>query len=151
MRIPYLLLLGFGVFLGSLAVAQENSTPDQQPSAAQPSGSDSQSTSPGSIRTISGDRVYRVGNGVSAPKLIKDVDPEYTRAATQAGIQGRVVLWLVINAEGLPEQIRVQKSLDPGLDSKAVEAVSQWKFRPSLKDGSPVAVMINVEVNFKMR
>jgi len=43
----------------------------------------------------------------------------------------------------------VLRSLDSGLDQKAVDAVKQWKFEPAMKNGEPVAVVINVEVNFK--
>jgi len=74
----------------------------------------------------------------------------YTEAAREAKIEGRVVLWLIVNTQGMAEGIRIQKSLDPGLDRSAAEAVSRWKFAPATKDGRPVAVMINVEVNFKL-
>ena len=95
--------------------------------------------------------VYRVyKDGVTPPKVIRAPDPKYTKAARKAKITGTVVLWLVVNKEGLPEQIRIQKSLDPGLDESAIDAVRRWKFEPSTKDGQPVAVMINVEVNFKL-
>ena len=50
----------------------------------------------------------------------------------------------------MPEQIKVQRSLDAGLDANAIEAVRQWTFYPALKDGNPVAVMIKVEVNYKL-
>jgi protein TonB len=45
----------------------------------------------------------------------------------------------------------VVRSLDPGLDEKAIEAVSQWKFRPGMKDGVPVYVVATVEVNFQLQ
>ncbi len=51
---------------------------------------------------------------------------------------------------GKPQQIRVQRSLGMGLDEKAIEAVRQWRFEPAKKDGQPVPVMINVEVNFRL-
>jgi TonB family protein len=56
----------------------------------------------------------------------------------------------VVNAQGNPEQIKVQHSLDAGLDQKAIDAVKHWEFEPAMKDGEPVAVMINVEVNFRL-
>ena len=67
-----------------------------------------------------------------------------------ANIQGRVVLWIIVNTQGMPEQIKIKKSLDPGLDQSAVESVSHWRFAPATKDGQPVAAMINVEVNFRL-
>jgi protein TonB len=102
------------------------------------------------VVTLSGDRVYRVGGGVSAPKTTQRTDPIYTQAAREKQIEGAVVLWLIVNAQGMPEQIKVQRSLDAGLDANAIEAVRQWTFYPALKDGNPVAVMINVEVNYKL-
>ena len=45
---------------------------------------------------------------------------------------------------------RIARSLGLGLDEKALEAVRQWKFEPARKDGQPVAVLVNVEVNFRL-
>jgi protein TonB len=97
-----------------------------------------------------GGGAYRVGGGVSAPKVIYDPDPEYSEEARKAKYQGTVVLWLVVGPDGKPQQIRVSRSLGMGLDEKAVEAVRQWRFEPSKKDGQPVPVQINVEVNFRL-
>ena len=120
--------------LASMAVAQDN--PPASSSQAPPNDAASQP--------------YRVGVGVSAPKLIHDVDPEYSKEARKARYQGTVVLWLIVDAQGLPQKIRVQRSLGMGLDEEAVKAVSKWRFEPSKKDGQPVPVMINVEVNFRL-
>ncbi len=97
-----------------------------------------------------GGGAYRVGGGVSAPKVLYEPDPEYSEEARKAKYQGTVVLWLVVSAEGKPQDIRVQRSLGMGLDEKAIEAVRQWRFDPAKKDGHPVPVMINVEVNFRL-
>ena len=61
-----------------------------------------------------------------------------------------VILWLVLGADGSPRNIRIAKPLGMGLDEEAVRAVSDWKFDPATKDGTPVPVMINVEVNFRL-
>jgi TonB family protein len=87
---------------------------------------------------------------ITPPKLIHKVEPEYTKAASKAHIQGTVVLTLVIAADGKPRDIRVRTSLDPGLDQKAIEAVQQWQFAPGRKDGEPVAVTSTVEVSFRL-
>ena len=97
-----------------------------------------------------GGGAYRVGGGVSAPKALFAPDPEYSEEARKAKYQGTVVLWLVVDANGRPQQIRVQRALGMGLDEKAIEAVKQWKFDPARKDGQAVPVMINVEVNFRL-
>jgi len=97
-----------------------------------------------------GGGAYRVGGGVSAPRALYSPDPEYSEEARKAKYQGTVVLWVVVGPDGRPKEVRVQRSLGLGLDEKAVEAVRQWKFEPAKKDGSPVAVQINVEVNFRL-
>jgi periplasmic protein TonB len=93
---------------------------------------------------------YRVGGGVSAPRVIYQPDPEYSEEARKSKYQGVVVLWCVVGPDGRVHDVRVQRSLGLGLDEKAIEAVKTWKFEPARKDGQPVAVQINVEVNFRL-
>lgn len=104
---------------------------------------------PGSGGGIGGG-VFRVGGGVSAPRALATPDPEYSEEARKAKYQGVVVLWLIVDQGGKPRDIRVARSLGMGLDQKAVEAVKNWRFEPAMKDGRPVAVQINVEVNFRL-
>jgi TonB family protein len=93
---------------------------------------------------------YRVGGGVSAPRVVYQPDPEYSEEARKAKYQGTVVLWVVVGADGRPHDIRVQRTLGMGLDEKAIEAVRTWKFEPARLNGQAVAVQINVEVNFRL-
>jgi periplasmic protein TonB len=97
-----------------------------------------------------GGGVFRVGGGVTAPKVIFEPDPEYSEEARKAKYQGVCVVQLVVGTDGRPHDIRVQRSLGLGLDEKAVEAVNLWKFEPGKKDGTPVATIINVEVQFRL-
>jgi len=97
-----------------------------------------------------GGGVFRVGGGVSAPRVIYQPDPEYSEEARKAKYQGVCVLWLVVGPDGRPRDIRVSRTLGLGLDEKAVEAVKTWRFEPAMKDGKPVAVQINVEVSFRL-
>lgn len=97
-----------------------------------------------------GGGVYRVGGGVSAPIAVYSPDPQYSEEARKAHYQGTVVLWVVVGPDGHPRDLKVARSLGMGLDQKAIEAVRTWKFTPALKDGKPVAVQINVEVNFRL-
>src|ERR1700691_1479146 len=97
-----------------------------------------------------GGGAFRVGGGVSAPKIIFQPDPEYSEEARKAKFQGTCVLWLVVGPDGKPRDIRVLRTLGLGLDEKAIEAVKNWRFEPAMKDGKPVAVQINVEVNFHL-
>jgi TonB family protein len=97
-----------------------------------------------------GGGVFKVGGGVSAPKAIFAPDPEYSEEARKAKYQGVCVLSLIVGPDGRPRDIHVARSLGLGLDEKAIQAVNQWKFDPAQKDGKPVAVAINVEVQFRL-
>jgi len=97
-----------------------------------------------------GGGAFRVGGGVSAPKAIFTPDPEYSEEARKAKFQGTCVLWLVVGADGKPRDIKVARTLGLGLDEKAIEAVKNWRFEPGMKDGKPVATMVNVEVDFRL-
>jgi len=97
-----------------------------------------------------GGGVFRVGGGVSAPKVIYQPDPEYSEEARKAKYQGVCVLGVVVGPDGRTHDIRVLHTLGLGLDEKAIEAVKNWKFEPATKDGKPVSVMISVEVSFRL-
>ncbi|HWR16307.1 MAG TPA: energy transducer TonB [Terriglobales bacterium] len=97
-----------------------------------------------------GGGVFRVGGGVSAPRALNTPDPDYSEEARKAKYQGTVVLWLIVDQNGRPRDVKVARSLGMGLDQKAIEAVRKWTFEPAMKDGKPVAVQINVEVNFRL-
>ncbi len=97
-----------------------------------------------------GGGVFKVGGGISAPQALSTPDPEYTEEARRAKTQGTCILWLIVDAEGRPRDIRIVRGLGFGLDAKAVEAVKQWRFEPALKDGKPVNVQISVEVGFRL-
>lgn len=88
--------------------------------------------------------------GVTAPHPIYTPDPDYSDDARRSKLQGAVILWMVIGPDGRPRNIRVQQQLGMGLDEKALEAVSKWRFQPATLNGQPVAVQINVEVSFRL-
>lgn len=94
--------------------------------------------------------IYRVGNGVSAPKALYAPAPRYAEKERKEKRQGTVVLSLVVTPEGEARDIKVTQSLTPNLDENAIDAVRQWRFQPGMKDGKPVAVQINVQVSFKL-
>lgn len=97
-----------------------------------------------------GGGIFRVGGGVSAPRALDTPDPDYSEEARKAKYQGTCVLWLIVGPDGKPRDVKVARALGMGLDEKAIEAVRNWKFSPAMKDGKPVAVQINVEVNFRL-
>lgn len=92
----------------------------------------------------------RVGAGIKAPSVAYKVEPEYTETARAAKYQGTVLLYIEVGPDGAAHNIQVTRSLGLGLDEKAIEAVSQWKFNPATKDGQPVTVAATIEVNFKL-
>jgi TonB family protein len=92
----------------------------------------------------------KVGNGVTAPRPKYSPDPQYTEDARVAGREGTCVLWLIVDADGKTRDIKVARRLGMGLDENAIEAVRTWRFKPARKDGKPVAVQINVEVDFRL-
>ncbi len=94
--------------------------------------------------------VYRVGNGVSAPRLLRKVEPEYTEEARAAKLSGTVLLGIEVDPDGVARNIKVARSLDPGLDQKAIDAISHWRFEAGKKDGVPVTVAALIEVNFRL-
>ena len=96
------------------------------------------------------DGVYRAGRGVSATRATYMPEPEFSEQARRAGYEGTCVLELVVDAEGMPRDIKVTRAIGMGLDDKALEAVRQWRFKPGMKDGEPVAVRINVETSFHL-
>jgi protein TonB len=87
------------------------------------------------------DHIYKTTDaGITKPTIIHKVHPKYTREALKAKIQGSVTLSFVILPDGRAKDIRVEKSLDPGLDKNAIKAISEWLFKPATKDGEPVPV-----------
>ena len=85
-----------------------------------------------------------------APTLIHKVEPEYTEEARKARLEGTVVLRVEITPEGKATNIKVLQALGMGLDEKAVECVAKWRFKPGVKDGQPVTVKAQIEVNFRL-
>jgi len=92
----------------------------------------------------------RVGNGVAAPVLLAKQEPDYSEDARLLKAQGTVVLKVAIGTDGQAHDITVVRSLGYGLDEKAVEAVLQWQFKPGMKNGMPVTVVAQIEVNFRL-
>lgn len=97
-----------------------------------------------------GGGVMHVGGGVSAPVVIYSVDPEFSDEARRAKYQGICMVELIVDAQGNPQDVHVVRALGMGLDEKAVDAVKQYKFKPSYYQGRPVPVVINVLVNFRI-
>ncbi len=94
---------------------------------------------------------YRPGSGVEPPGLLHEVAPSYTEQARRAGLEGEVLLEIVVGPDGEVSDIRVVRRLGGGLDDRAVAAVRQWRFSPARRLGAPVAVIVEVAVEFTLR
>ncbi len=96
------------------------------------------------------DTVYRIGNGVSAPNVLSKVDPEYTREARKANLEGSVLLSMVVGRDGLAHDIKVVNGLGSGLDEEAIRAAKKWRFVPGQKNDEPVSVQATIEMKFTL-
>jgi periplasmic protein TonB len=100
------------------------------------------------------EKIYRQGDdGITLPRIIRQVKPQYTKEAKEARIQGEVVVAAVVKDDGKVGEVTVTKSLDTvyGLDEEAVNAVKQWLFSPGTKDDKPVAVRVEIELTFTLK
>lgn len=93
----------------------------------------------------------RVGGEVEAPQKIKDVNPQYPDLARRARLEGVVILEATIDTEGNVVDLSVLRGLGLGLDQAAIDAVSQWKYRPTYYNGRPVPVLMTVTVQFQLQ
>ena len=92
-----------------------------------------------------------VTGDVQKPEKISDVQPQYSEIARKARIQGVVILQTIIDKDGNITDIKILKGLPMGLSEAAVNAVSQWKYKPATLNGKPVAVYFNLTVNFQLQ
>ncbi|MCM3881917.1 MAG: energy transducer TonB [Vicinamibacterales bacterium] len=100
-----------------------------------------------------GGGAYRPGNGVDSPVPISQPKPQYTSQAMRAKIQGTVLLECIVTPDGTVGPVRVLRSLDPtfGLDQEAIKAARSWRFKPGMRKGEAVAVLVTIEMAFTLR
>jgi protein TonB len=96
--------------------------------------------------------VVDVGPGISPPQPIFSPGPDYPLSVRNGKhkIQGTCVLGITVDERGRVRDVHVTRSLDKRLDQNAIDAVKQWKFKPAMRDGKPVAVFTSVEVDFRL-
>lgn len=151
------------VLLGSLllvvqGVAEESAAPSTTPNDTQsqaPSAEDNLPPASPPVTRATPQTLFKICGMnpppcATAPSLIKSPPPKYSKKARRNKIQGIVVLWLIVGADGIPRDIRVARSIGYGLDEEAIKTVKKWKFRASTFNGQPVAVQVNVEVAFHL-
>ncbi len=83
--------------------------------------------------------------------MLREVTPQYTAEALRARIAGTVHLDMVVWPDGTIGDVRVTRSLDPGLDEQAIRAAKQWRFTPGTRFGVPVPILVSVEFFFSLR
>ena len=100
-----------------------------------------------------GDGEWRPGNGVTWPRLVREVKPNYTPDAMRAQVEGMVELDILVLADGSVGRVNIVRSLDArfGLDQEAINAVRRWRFDPGRRLGKAVATRVAVELSFNLR
>jgi protein TonB len=100
-----------------------------------------------------GGGTYRPGNGVTIPRVLREVKPQYTSDAMRAKVQGTVLLECVVRPDGSVGDVQILRSLDGvfGLDQEAIKAAKQWRFAPGTRLGEPVPVLVTIELTFTLR
>lgn len=101
--------------------------------------------------SLEGGRWLRVAEGVTPPVVVSRVEPAYPDEYRRAGVGGIVVMQVAISETGAIEDVSILKSLAPGLDMAAADAVRKWTFKPGMKDGKAVPVLFNLTINFKLK
>ena len=100
-----------------------------------------------------GGGAFRPGSGITLPQVLREVKPAYTADAMRAKVQGAVWLECIVMPDGSVGEVRVTRSLDPifGLDQEAIKAAKMWRFKPGMRQGEPVPVVITIELTFTLR
>jgi TonB family protein len=86
---------------------------------------------------------------VSGPVPTRKIDPKYPPAVMKENVEGEVVLYAIIRADGSVDSIQLVRKLDPRLDGNAMQALAQWKFRPATRDGVPIDIEAVVHIPFR--
>jgi TonB family protein len=104
---------------------------------------------PNRARVTVAEKPVQLGSeSLAPPRVLRETPPLYTERAFDRGVEGRVVLKVIVRKDGSIGPVRIHRSLDPDLDEAAAEAVRTWVFEPARADGEPVNVLIDVEVDF---
>ena len=92
----------------------------------------------------------KIGNGVSAPVPLKTPQAKYTKEAKKKRIEGQCLVSIIVDAKGMPHNLRIIRPVGYGLDEAALAAIQKYRFKPAMKNGHPVAVQMAIEVNFRV-
>ena len=92
----------------------------------------------------------QLATGTIPPRKISGAEPAYSEEARRAAVASTVTVSLIVNTDGIPQNVKVTRGAGFGLDEKAVEAVTAWRFVPATKQGVPVAFTASIETNFRL-
>ncbi|MEM7354099.1 MAG: TonB family protein [Acidobacteriota bacterium] len=95
--------------------------------------------------------IYEVGGGVVGPEKVFAPQPRYSEDARKGRIQGVVILQAIVDATGNVTHVKALKPLPLGLTESAIETVKTWKYKPAMLEGQPVAVHLNLLINFSLQ
>jgi TonB family protein len=99
------------------------------------------------------EKVYKIGGDVTPPVLIDAPDavfPAAKKKSERAGWSGVSIVQLIVDGNGMPREVHITRSLAPDFDRSAMDAVRQYRFKPGMRKGEPVAVAITIVVNFRL-
>jgi TonB family protein len=102
----------------------------------------------GQSRTQAVAQAVSITDAITPPRLSEVASPFYTEEAKKKKIEGTVTVAIVVDKSGDVVDAKVVKGIGYGLDENAIAAVKEWKYKPAEKDGVPVAVKMNVDVDF---
>ena len=144
-----LFVLAISVAVSKAPIAVEASQASSQPKNA---GGDQSKSAGQSVSTAAISRVYKVGKDVSPPVPVRMPLAHFPEAARRAKEprEAVVVVGLVVDAEGMPRQLKIVRSFREDFDAEALKAVKEYRFNPGKRAGKPVATAVNIEVNFKL-
>ncbi len=97
------------------------------------------------------DAVRMRDGGVTPPKIVNRVEPQYSSEARTRRISGTVVLEALVTKDGRVDILRVVRGLDYGLTENAINALKQWRFEPGKKNGESADIALNIEINFHLK
>lgn len=109
-----------------------------------------QATGKAAATPVANTKPIRVGGNVAESNLIRKVQPVYPASAKAAGVQGTVTIEAVILKDGTPSSLAVLSSPSDDLSESALEAVRQWRYRPTLLNGEPVEIVTDIQINYTL-
>ena len=101
--------------------------------------------------SVNSDGPRVISTDISGPVPVRKVDPKYPPSLISEHVEGEVVLYAVIRRDGSVDSIQLVHGIDEQLDENAMQALSQWKFHPAARQGSPVELEAIVHIPFHPR